>query len=1840
LTNQTAGVAGEASVSGEQAPTNRAAPQQLLVRFRAGVGRAQQQAVLASTGPKVKTFRWVGARKGGVAVQAPGGAAGSVFHHLALVELEEGADVGAAIRRFGRRPEVLYAEPNYRLRICQEPLPPLLPNDFELAKCWGLNNTGQSGGEPDADIDAPEAWALSVGDRRVKVAVIDTGIDFFHPDLEENIWTNPGEIPGNGIDDDQNGYIDDVHGYDFVSDDSDPMDDQSHGTHVAGIIGAVGNNHIGSAGVCWQVSLMALKAFDEKGDGLLADVIEAIDYAVQNGAQVLNASWSSPERSRALEEAVAEAHLAGMVVVAAAGNDRSGVPPYPAAYDAVVSVAATNSKDQRASFSNYGARTDVAAPGETIFSTIPNNTYDYRSGTSMAAPHVSGVAALVLARHPEFTNLEVETILRNAVDSIHADQYIGAGRINAWKALAIETPLPVAKLKLPAIISGRLALRGTAKGERFAGYSLEYGRDIYPTNWTPFLTANQPVDDAALAEGFSTAVLEEGVHTLRLTVTDTLGQQAVDRAIVTVRNVCMSWPMHNDVLRAGETIAIRGTVFGPGRSYSLEHGVGWQPTQWSTAGIILANDGAQEVVDGLLGSWQTVAVRTNQFYELRLTAREGGQRVGEWLTQLVYLDGQLRPGWPQYLPIEGDYPTNDWREVSVADLDQDGFAEILRVDPGNSDGKVARLLVYQYDGNLWWSQPLASGEPYFDTPVVGDINGDGLLEVFVDVGGQLFGFGPDGRPLPGNWPLALEASNLGKVIADVDGDGRKELIALAQDPVRKGDQDWRQLLVFNQAGDMLRCWDLQACDLSVDAPKMFPAVGNLDGEPDLEIVAVTGCNQLGVFKLSKPDGPVWTALVDGFLVGSPVVGDINHDGKNEIVIGAYDPRLASRGGTRGGLYAFNGSGRPLPGWPVLVSESFAATPALADFDFDGDLEIVIPSWSSQRLHLVHHDGFEGLGWPLGPFNHTSIKSAPLIGDVNGDWQMEVVMVSPGKPMPTALTGDFSTVGGVMAWDLLGRQIDLNDQPDLMGLVMESAGGSPRNKAAALTLADLDGDGNLDIVATTIEDFAYSPVQPYTNYKHRYSIYVWATPFPYVATNMAWPTLQHDPQHTGYLELPKPVNQPPVVGGIPDQTVKTGTAFFPIELDRYVDDPDNQPGELKWTVRGNTNLQVVIGADRSAIIRPLEPNWSGEETIHFIATDPGGLSSESAAVFAARTDYEPPVANDDEATTPEDEPVEIDVLANDRDPRGYPLRVIQFSRPKHGVAQAVSAGRVLYQPAANFNGDDSFTYTVNNGKDGMAMGLVKVKVLPVEDPPEAVADRAITVEDTPVTIEVLDNDTDPDGDSLSLLDFTQPANGSVSLASDTNLVYTPKPYFNGLDSFTYRISDGHGGQSEGEVTVMIKPVNDPPVGQDQVFALNRNSQQELTFLATDPDGDELTFAVVKGPEHGELWAYPKVATYYPQKGYVGPDSFTYQASDGVLESQITTVSFTMLDQDNPPQTESQSVVTKVGQPLSITLQATDADEDPMSFQILRTPAYGTLSGSGTNYVYQPEPGFVGNDEFSYQASDGQLSSPETAVRIKVTDQNTAPVAVDSTATVRMNTPTELSLVASDGEANPLTYTILTSPAHGQLGGVAPNLIFTPETNYLGPDRLIFKASDGELESDAATVSIHVVVPNHQPEGRDQELTVLRDQASALLLDLRDADGDPLRCVILKGPKYGRLAGLGTNYVYTPQPLYAGMDSFTYRAWDGCIYSAITKVTITVKSPPLELKPSFEKIIRTDDGQVQLTLKVQPGKNLCIQSSTNLLDWNPLAKLAPGSSPITLTDTNAPASLLQFYRAVQY
>ena len=366
-----------------------------------------------------------------------------------LWTIENGMSVEEFIAALGRDSRIEYIEPNYLLSAN------VIPDDTEFDQLWGLHNTGQTGGTSDADIDAPEAWDITTGNGQV-VGVIDSGVDYTHPDLVNNIWINPGEIAGNGIDDDGNGYIDDVHGYDFVNNDGDPMDDNSHGTHVAGTIAAEGNNDLGVIGVAPNTQIMALKFLDDSGSGSTFDAIQAVEYATMMkqdygvNINITSNSWGGGGFSQALYDAIAAAGAAGQLFIAAAGNsglDTDSTPNYPSNFDLdnIISVAATDHNDQLAGFSNFGATSvDLGAPGVSVLSTVPGGGYDSFSGTSMATPHVSGVAALLLSQDPGLTALEVKERILNYVDPIEALQgnTVTGGRLNAYNALTETQPLP------------------------------------------------------------------------------------------------------------------------------------------------------------------------------------------------------------------------------------------------------------------------------------------------------------------------------------------------------------------------------------------------------------------------------------------------------------------------------------------------------------------------------------------------------------------------------------------------------------------------------------------------------------------------------------------------------------------------------------------------------------------------------------------------------------------------------------------------------------------------------------------------------------------------------------------------------------------------------------------------------------------------------------------------------------------------------------------------------------------------------------------------------------------------------------------------------------------------------------------------------------------------------------------------------------------------------------------------------------------------------------------------------------------------------------------------------
>ncbi|MEQ1877279.1 MAG: S8 family peptidase, partial [Bdellovibrionia bacterium] len=377
-----------------------------------------------------------------------------INHEFLAVDFQDIEGIKDKIAELQNAGAIEYAEPDVKAYALTTPNDPLYTSQWAHQK-----------------IQSNLAFDITYGSQAIVVAMIDTGVDYSHPDLAPNMWVNPREVAGNGIDDDGNGYIDDIHGYDFANNDPNPAADDTgiwHGTHTAGTVGARGGNGTGISGHSPIVKIMALKFLNSQGGGDASDAIRAIDYAIQNGAKIMNNSWGSEAGSRALSEAVLRARNAGVLFVAASGNGgNDGVgdnndtsPSYPAnyQYDNVISVASTNSVDGLSGFSNYGAtNVQVGAPGEGILSTMNGGRYQSMDGTSMAAPLVSGVLALLMARRPDLNYLAIKAALLNNVDRLPALQgkVSSGGRVNAYKALTAiatgENPNPPPPNQVPVI---------------------------------------------------------------------------------------------------------------------------------------------------------------------------------------------------------------------------------------------------------------------------------------------------------------------------------------------------------------------------------------------------------------------------------------------------------------------------------------------------------------------------------------------------------------------------------------------------------------------------------------------------------------------------------------------------------------------------------------------------------------------------------------------------------------------------------------------------------------------------------------------------------------------------------------------------------------------------------------------------------------------------------------------------------------------------------------------------------------------------------------------------------------------------------------------------------------------------------------------------------------------------------------------------------------------------------------------------------------------------------------------------------------------------------------------
>ncbi|MFW6155217.1 MAG: Ig-like domain-containing protein [Planctomycetota bacterium] len=498
----------------------------------------------------------------------------------------------------------------------------------------------------------------------------------------------------------------------------------------------------------------------------------------------------------------------------------------------------------------------------------------------------------------------------------------------------------------------------------------------------------------------------------------------------------------------------------------------------------------------------------------------------------------------------------------------------------------------------------------------------------------------------------------------------------------------------------------------------------------------------------------------------------------------------------------------------------------------------------------------------------------------------------------------------------------------------------------------------------------------------------------------------------------------------------------------------------------------------------------------------------------------PQAVDDAWTTAEDTFLMLLPLVNDTDAEGDTLSIADFAQPSHGTVERVDDTRLRYIPHADWYGTDTFTYTVSDGMGGTATATVTITVTPVNDAPRTQDDDAVTPEDTPVIINVLDNDTDVEDDPLTIVDVTQPAHGAVVDVGDGALRYTPDDDWHGTDRFTYAVSDGQGGTAEATVTVTVDAVNDPPQAADDSAVTAEDTSVAIDVLANDSDveNDPLIFAPHTQPSHGTVSRVGEHLVYVPEPDWFGTDQFIYAIADGMGGTDTATVTITVTPVNDAPRTQDDDAVTPEDTPVIINVldNDTDVEDDPLTIVDVTQPAHGAVVEAGDGALrYTPDDNWHGTDRFTYTAGDGHGGTATATVTVTVQPVNDPPRAVDDDVTTDEDAPVTVFplLNDTDVDGDVLSIVDFTQPSHGTVrAGGNGALIYTPADDWFGTDQFTYTAGDGTGSTDSATVTVEVAEAPYVVALDDRGQTTFTDGAGNTVV------------VNLRGP--------GTGQVYFP------------------------------------------------------------------------------------------------------------
>ncbi|HJQ31564.1 MAG TPA: Ig-like domain-containing protein [Pyrinomonadaceae bacterium] len=642
----------------------------------------------------------------------------------------------------------------------------------------------------------------------------------------------------------------------------------------------------------------------------------------------------------------------------------------------------------------------------------------------------------------------------------------------------------------------------------------------------------------------------------------------------------------------------------------------------------------------------------------------------------------------------------------------------------------------------------------------------------------------------------------------------------------------------------------------------------------------------------------------------------------------------------------------------------------------------------------------------------------------------------------------------------------------------------------------------------------------------------------------------------------PANQAPTVN---DQSV-TVDEEGSITVTVIATDPDSTL--LMYTIGDRpAHGTVTFSSQPNGYVYTPAHDYYGPDSFTINVTDGTGSTGSGVTVtghvyITVNNVNDAPTATNQSLATDEDTPLSITLPATDVD--GDALSFTVFAPPQHGTLTG-TAPNLVYTPAADYNGPDGFGFKATDGTAYSNDATVSINVRAVNDAPLGVSMPLATLEDTPASFTVMG--FDPDGDPLSYEVLTQPAHGTLT-GTAPNLTYTPSPNFNGVDGFTFRVSDGKAQSQAATVSFSVAAVNDAPYVFSSSVTTAEDTPVTVMLSAYDPDGSgQIDVQLVSPPQHGTLTAIPSgiypVVTYTPAPNYNGPDSFSFKASDGQLESSVAVFSINVTPVNDSPVANNLTITTDEDTPVPVTLSGTDPDGDPVSIYLASVTTHGGLGGTSPNYTYYPTPDYNGTDTLTYRVSDG-TSVVTATVTIIINPVEDAPRAYRQNLTGTEDTALPVTLNGSDPDGDALSYAVTAGPRHGTLSGTAPNLVYTPAPDFYGYDDFAFSVSDGKSTPGAERVYITVNGVNDAPTAAPQSVTTNEDSAKLIFLNGSDPDANPLTYTVVSGPSHGTLSGSGFQLTYTPAANYNGPDGFTFKVNDGTVDSNEATVDINVNS----------------------------------------------------------------------------